>query len=269
MPASVGYRPYVRGRRPSPVGGLGSVTYNPAAAAYFAAMTVQPDAARKSLLSQLIVGLQTDGVWALLDWFSVIAAHDAQAARINAKTPSQVAAVNGSLTFTTDRGYVSDAATGYLETSVADNAAGNWTQDSATMFSYANVAPVVGGSAIGLSASAATRLVLNPAGSVATARIHVVSNISGTTTSSLGLISAVRTSSTNGFMYRNGVLDGTSATSASIAPVASTFQFFRSNGAFLDVSRLAIAGWGGTLSATQNLALYTRINTYLTAVGGA
>ena len=52
------------------------------AQAYFAAMTVQPSAARKGLLRDLIAGLKADGAWAKLRGFWLLAAHDAQAARL-------------------------------------------------------------------------------------------------------------------------------------------------------------------------------------------
>ncbi len=196
-----------------------------------------------------------------------MASHDPQAARINIKNPAQVAAVNGSLTFTTDRGYVGDGSTGYLETSVADNAGGNLSQNTASIFAYVNVEPTAGSSVIGLSALSSTRLIVNPA-VAPSGRLHNATNVTGTTASSLGLSVEVRTDSVTTQMYRFGAFEATATTAAASATTADTFQFFRSNGSFLAVARVALAGWGGALTATQNTAFNFCAVQYLTAIGG-
>lgn len=266
---TVGYRPYVRGRRSAPVGGSLGVAYDSSAVAYFAAMTVQPDATRKSLLNSLIVGLKSDGVWTLLDYLAIVAAHDAQAGRINAVNPAQVATTAGTITFTTDRGYRGDGTTGYLETGIADNAAGNWTQDAATLFAWLNVEAtgVSAGAILGLSAVLATRI-SGLVGTPTVARIHGATATTGVTANTLGLSSATRTDASTVKLYRSGALDQTNAATTSAAPVASTFEAGKNNASFGD-GRTAAFGWGGLLDATKNLALYNRLNTYLTAVGGA
>src|SRR5262245_5597796 len=66
-----------------------SPTGNPIQAettALLAAMTVQPNAARQTLINDLIYGLKNAGLWIKIDFFYVLAAHDSQAARIGWKT---------------------------------------------------------------------------------------------------------------------------------------------------------------------------------------
>ena len=101
------------------------VAYDADALAYFAAMSVQPDDTRKGLLNTLIAGIKSDGDWTGLDWFCILAAHDSQAARLNARNPAKSCTATNSPTFTTDRGYTGDGSTSYLDLGEALNAAGN------------------------------------------------------------------------------------------------------------------------------------------------
>ena len=234
--------------------------YDNDAQAYFDAMTTPPNAARKALLNALITGWKADGDWALIGYIALLASHDEQAARINVKNPAQIATAVGTLPFTVDRGFTGDGLSGYLETGVADNAMPNWTQDTGCIFAWVNQAPLVGGAAVGLSNLSSTRLQITPL--APTARLHNTTNVAGTTTNSVGLCSGVRVDSTTTRMYRNGALEGTATTGAAAATTAGTFQFFRSNGVFLD-ARLAVAGAGGLVDQAK---FYARLATYLAAL---
>jgi len=239
------------------------------ATAYFAAMSVQPDATRKALLTALIKGLKADGIWALLDWFSVLAAHDAQAARINAKNPAQVASVVSAPVFTTDRGYAGEATlASYLDTGVLDTAAGNSVQDSSCVFGWVNIIGALGGPLIGTVTGGNQRLTLTP-GVSRQYRVHgTVSPVSVGTAPTTGLYSGSRFSSVDVVGYKNGAQEGVSAVSTSTAPTAVNYSFLRGAGISCD-HRMAVGGWGGHLDATKQTALYNHLNTYLTAVGGA
>jgi hypothetical protein len=115
------------------------VSYDADAEAYFAAMSVEPDATRKGLLNDLIVGLKADSVWTKITWLSVLAAHDAQAARVNIKTPAQVATAINSPTFTTDLGYAGDGATSYLDTGLAGTIFGTGANIDLSLFAMVDV----------------------------------------------------------------------------------------------------------------------------------
>ena len=88
------------------------------AAAYFAAMTVQPHAARKTLIEKFIIGRKADGIWEKLDCLWLIALHTQQAGQLNAVQPgAQTLSPQNSPTFTTDRGLTCNGTNSYLRTS--------------------------------------------------------------------------------------------------------------------------------------------------------
>ncbi len=93
-----------------------NAVYSPEAAALLSRMTVTPSTARKQLIDALIATLVGAGIWAKLDALYLLAAHDAQAARLNwIADRYNLTAVN-SPTFTTDRGYAGTGAAMYLDT---------------------------------------------------------------------------------------------------------------------------------------------------------
>jgi hypothetical protein len=103
-----------------------------------AAMSSQPDATRTTAINTLIAALKTAGIWAKLDVLYILAAHDAQAARLNWKTPASftATAVN-TPTFTTDRGYNGNGSTSYLTTGFTPSThATQMTQNSASVFAW-------------------------------------------------------------------------------------------------------------------------------------
>jgi len=137
----VAQAPYTIARQASIKSGFSArltSAYDPAVTAYFAAMTVQPDATRKALLAELIQGLEGDGVWSKLDWFVICAAHNEQAALINAKNPGQSLAKNGTISFATDRGFTGDGTSGYLSYGTTFTASGVMTLSSATIGAWAS-----------------------------------------------------------------------------------------------------------------------------------
>ena len=115
----------------------------------FGLMQVQPSPARKTVLDTFVKTLKSAGIWQKLDLLYVLAAHDAQAARLNWIAPSQFAlAVAGSPVFTADQGYAGDgsnamAATGYNPVTLSG---GRQTQNSATIGIFTRTAASYNGS---------------------------------------------------------------------------------------------------------------------------
>ena len=70
---------------------------------------------RQTTVNNLIVGLKSDGVWTKLDRLWLFAGENTESALIDLVARSSATAVN-SPTFTTDRGYVSDGTTSYINT---------------------------------------------------------------------------------------------------------------------------------------------------------
>lgn len=78
---------------------------NAEAAAYVAAMSVEPDDTRKALIDTLVGALKSGSVWNSIGILCLCAAHDSQASRLNVKTASVYMGVVGTPTFTVDKGW--------------------------------------------------------------------------------------------------------------------------------------------------------------------
>lgn len=96
-------------------GGASFVFVNSEAAAYVAAMAVAPSNSRKAAIDSFFTAAKARSYWSKMEWLSFVASHDAQAARINAIHPAQVASLVGSPVFTVDKGYTGDDSN-YLDT---------------------------------------------------------------------------------------------------------------------------------------------------------
>lgn len=244
-------------------------SYDADAVTYFAAMSVQPDATRRELLNDLIVGLKADSLWSLLDLLYLVAAHDAQAGRLNARIPGSYAlATANSPTFTTDRGYAGDGTSSYLDTGFADNTGSvNWTQNSAAWGVYLNQQSGTS-AAVGVSGSTSSRIIPRTSTNNMTVRIHGATEpIPPTVADGLGMSSGSRTSATSIAWYKNGAQTATNTSSASSAAVAGNVQLFRSSAGVFGAGRAAAMFLGAGLSDAQQAAIYSRIVTYLTAIG--
>jgi hypothetical protein len=105
---------------------------NSEASTYVAAMSVQPDITRKAAIDTLIGSLKSAGIWTTIDVLSLFAAHDSQAAVLNAKDPTKVWTPVNSPTFTVDRGFTGDAVSKQLTYPTAYSALTNFIQNSAS-----------------------------------------------------------------------------------------------------------------------------------------
>lgn len=81
------------------------------------AMSVVPARKRTFLIDDLVTALKVAGVWSKLDILYLMAAHDAQAARLNWIDPTKYALVaHNSPPFTANSGYAGDGVAAYLAT---------------------------------------------------------------------------------------------------------------------------------------------------------
>lgn len=245
------------------------ITYDPAAVALFAAMTTPPTQARKALIDQTIRSLKSAGVWARLDVMWCLAAHNAQAARLNWITPGSfgLTAVS-SPTFTADRGYTGDGASSYLSSTFQPGISGAATQDDVSLSAFALTSTVAASTDIGNTAS---HIRTYNAGNTGAESRLMSSLVSDATVAASGrkMVTTTRSGAASYDIYINGAL-GASQTRASIAPTAAgIFVLARNIGSASELSarQVAFGASGRSLSADQNAALYTAINTYLTAIG--
>lgn len=255
--------------------GAAAPSYSAEATAYFAAMSSQPSDARKVLINALIAGLKTDGVWSKLDLFYLLASHDAQSARVNAKTPaSNTITETATVTFTADRGYMTDGDTGYLDTNFNPaTAGGNWSRHSASLFSWVNSTTRNTPSSLATSAgnTAATITSLHrTAGDVFGGRLNA------STTSAFGLVTTrvgsrclSRTASTTTNAQVDGAESGSASVVASAALTSQNIFLLRQATRSNECDRLACAALGGGLSGAEMTALHNRVSTYLTAIEAA
>lgn len=241
----------------------GGATYEPEASAYFARMAVQPDATRKGHLNTLVSSLKSSGVYAKLAGLYVMAAHDAQAARLNLIGNVRNLIVTGDPTFTANRGYAGVSG-GYLSDGTAFNSHAN--QNSETVFAWANdapdsapffgaynsVSPFYGASAFWSGGNAVTRLMSS-------------TNLSVTNANTLGFIAASRTASGTVIMRSNGT-DLTPGGQTSTGVPNGPFQVCAWNSG-ASLKQVAFAGYGSGLTAAELGSLHSALLAYRTAIG--
>ena len=244
-----------------------SASYSPEAQAYFDAMTTQPSDARKGLINTLIVGLQADGVWPKLDWLCLLAAHAEQAGRLNAKNPAKALTAFNSPTFTVDLGFTGNGTTSYLDISEAPNASGNsYSQNAAHLSVWKNSTNTGSLSEIGSPTSWA-RIRPTWGGTSGTCTINTSTSLPAMAMTSIakGSVILSRTDGNNANYFINGA--GKAGSSSNIADTVPSSIYVLRNANAYSSSRLACMSTGGALTDTDVGNLYSRLNTYLTAIG--
>lgn len=239
---------------------------DPAANAYIAAMSVAPDATRRGHINTLFASLRSSGVLSKLSHLYLLAAHDAQAARLNAVNPgtNNLTAFN-SPTFTVDRGYQGDGSTSYLESGYTFPAG---QQNDAHIGLYSRTSAQDAGNPIGNLTS-----FLNPrnASDIAQHRLNGTGAANVASTDGSGHFTSSRSGPLTGDnpFYRNASAL-LAAGAASVAPDASTMRICsRSSSVSFSSRSIAAAHFGTSLTAQNVTDLYNAVRTYLQAVGAA
>lgn len=244
-----------------------------ATAALVARMTVPPDAARLGRIDALVRALKAAGVWTKLECLYLVAAHDAQAARLNWISASFALTAVNAPGFTTDRGYAGDASTSYLATGWTPSASAVFVQDSASMGLWINGGTDTG--AIPVIPMGVDSSYLNPRRDTDVMRGAVNSATVdwGASTTILGYSAISRTGAAAMAGYRNGAQCGSVSSASSTARSSSPlFLGARSNAgtpANFTNHRIAMAFMGAGLAAGEIAALHAAVATYLTALGAA
>lgn len=234
---------------------------------YFAACEVKPTAARMALVSTLISALEAAGVWSKLDMLYVMAAHDAQAARINLRAPRRwPLTVVGSPVFTANEGYAGDAVSARLDMGVAWSGLQHLQLDSAHVGYWINggtdassTAPAVG------SVTGSTSFRSRPRDSGQSGNFSALLNgavsIFGTGHGTvLGHFIVTRRGTTELEGYFNGASLGTDNETSTAVPGALMCTHFQ-NAIYSDFE-LSFVHVGAALSDTEAEALYNALNTY-------
>lgn len=259
------------------IGGNGSggsgPSYDSNAATLFAAMPVQPSAARKQLISDAFVSLKSQGAFALLDVLHVPAGHDLSSVLLNWKNPALYPMqIFNSVTFTVDRGLQGDGISGDIDTGYSYAGASQFTQDAASIGGYVNATPSdVGNTAaiIGMDVTSGSLAFLRPkeaAGSMAGRVNSSVNTNTSAVATRLGHSAVSRINSTQLQFYKDGSPLGGALSNTSFAPQAKNMRYFRLGSGY-GADRIAYTYAGGLLSSAQHASIASTMLTFLTAIG--
>lgn len=251
-------------------GGGGYPFVNNEAAIYVAAMSVEPDDTRKALIDAYVGALKTSGVWALLDVLYLLAARDAQSARLNLKAPGTfTGTANNSPTFTTDRGYAGNGFSANVDTGYNPTVNGaNYTLTSATIAIWSRTSAQGNGSIIcGNTTVPRASMTDRTAANQIIHRLNEASTTAvGSITDGSGLLQQSRNGDTKR-MFRNG----SQISSNSVAPTGLPNQTFwilggnNASGSSIEASLFAAGGDLGALAAD----FYSATLAYMQGVGAA
>lgn len=252
-----------------------ATTFEDEALTLFAAMTGPPTNARKILCNAVIKALKTSGAWALLDGLYDLAAHDAQAARLNWKTPGTLtASVVNAPTFTADRGYAGNGTSSYVQTGFNPTVGTPQFAQNDALFSLwivgagspTDTSVPAGGFFNGTQGVTLTPLNI---GNV-TARINQATSDSKANPSGVptGLVTVMRLNSASGEIFLNGASLGQFART-SAALVNGTFRIGSVSDSLFSTRQIGVCMFGKQRSAAQELATYQALLAYMQGVGAA
>ncbi|MGO1078344.1 TipJ family phage tail tip protein [Inquilinus sp. CA228] len=243
--------------------------------AWIAAMTVRPDFARQTLIKTLVDSLKTAGVWAKLDALYLLAAHDAQAARLNGRAPGTFTlTATSSPIFTADRDYkgtgLGSTPGGYLATTFNPSTAGGvYARDSAHIGDWVRTASTatLAGQAGDVGTSGASIFSKHPTAGMITTMLNdgTLSNTAAGAPNNVGHFLISRTASTGYAKYHQGAAQASSSVVSTAVPNFN-FSVLRAGTAYSD-AEVCATHWGSGLTATEAGDFYTALQTYLTGVG--
>lgn len=220
-----------------------------------ARFSTPPTAVRLGHINRLIRDLKLAGLYTntKIKGLYLFAAADAQAARQNWIENASNLSVTGSMTFTADRGYASDGATGELTGSGAPPSFSSVHQG------------------VWLNNGSDAAIEVHGTNGFIFVQPTQISGRAGSTITSIetGLSGAkhgVLTSSTDTLkFYRNGaeVLSEANSPGGS----SGTIRVANTTIGGWPTGRHAVAHWGALLTGSEIAALYAALNTYLTALG--
>lgn len=235
--------------------------------------------ARVALNRRLIQASKACGHWYAVDDVALLTAENAIQGRVTWKGRRLMTPVNGP-TFTVDRGYATDGLSSYINTNwnpVAHARAMKGTDVRVAAYETVNLAAAA--VVMGCTEAGVATISFRPR-SASTTMLGALA--SGTTTLTIAadsrglkvLSRAGGTTTANG--WDRGVSQGTATTTTAVnvLPNASIFIGARNNAGSPDQMRattVAVVEWGASLpgGTTAELAWYTALQAYLTAIGAA
>jgi hypothetical protein len=236
----------------------------------FDAFTTPPTDARKITINTCVLALKAAGVWSALDILYVLAAADAQAARINWKNPGvkTLTAVNAPA-FAADRGYTGNGTSSRLDTAWVPSTDGvNFTQDNASMWIWSRTS---GQSALydqgNISGAFLSALKLRGTTDVLTAYLNDAGTNVSSVTDASGFFGVQRPAAASKKVWRNGSQIGTAGTATTGIPPTAQWGL-GANGSGFSVREESALAWGASVSGSE-AAFYNAMLAYMQAVGAA
>ena len=223
-----------------------------------------------------VCGMVADGTFQLLDGIDVFAINSTSNALHNWVSATYDPILSGSCTFTVNQGYNGDGSSCFIATQfIPSSAAGNMTLNSADfgICVFTSRAGKSNNVEFGVTGSSTGQIYFNPRiGSNFTSHELNGNSFPGpSSSSSQGMWTVTRTSSSTINLYRNGssVASGESDTSVSLPTHPISILAFNNNGTEDEFStdQIGAAFWGSGLTATQVTNIYNRLHTYFTTIG--
>jgi hypothetical protein len=253
-------------------GGSGSGGGAVTNASAFLARTSGLDTTHINAYTDLINGLDTDGLFSKFDLLHVYATQDSTTAKLNLVSSSYPATtVSGPPTFTTDRGFTS-ASGGYFNTGFNATTASSpkYTLNSAHLSVWSLTSSQFSADVLGIANSA----IINPRFTDNNG-YHNVNGAGGSAVASTdgsGHFTANRSASNALQAYKNGssILSNSAASTSLSNNVI--FTLAGNNGAGsptfpVNACQTAAVSIGSSLNSTDATNFYNRLRTYMTAVG--
>ena len=264
-------------------GGAGGGVPGGAEAQAFLARASGLDATHQNAYADLIDGLVADGIWSKLDVLRIYATSSSANAVLNLVSSSYTGTINGSPTFTTDRGFtgVNASTTVYIESHFNPSTAPTpkFTRNSCHLSTWTL-------NSGGLSQAPELGYQDSPSGN-SVAQIYAKYNgdnhtyvrpqttgasggDAGILADKRGHIGANRSSSVQVDGYQNGASIYSNGATASTAINNVTIgELGTNNGSAYSgcSSQQAMVSWGSSLNSTEWSNYYSRLRTYMTAVG--
>lgn len=243
------------------------------AEALVARMAIQPDTARKGAIDALVGQLKAAGVWAKLDALYLLAAHDAQAARLNWIADLWALSPSGAPVFTADRGYATDGIDDALSLGVGATAFAQFQRNSATVAIWSRSNKLdLGSGTIGNAATTGARITLIPRNASGTIGSRLNSSTAtggGAVETGWGLTAVTRTSSASVQHYKDGVASGVAGSATSAALTSATLSIGSAEGTSFGENQFQMVAFGGALTAQEHAGFHAAVSAYLTALGVA
>jgi hypothetical protein len=242
---------------------------SPEVTQFLARLSTPPSPTRTALYVTLIDGLVADGVWSKLDTLYLYVSEDnadTDTALTNLVQAAFKATMVGTPGFTKDGGFTTTSSDSYVDTNFNPSTAGGlWTQNSASLFAQGISNQSSNASIIGIGAY--DYIYPDWGGNQGSVTINNGQDAVFPSPPSAGaLYLGSRTASDNLDIYLNGVYIVSGSAVANSLSNGNVKLFKNSTDATnFYPGNIVDAGLGGALDATEQLALYNRIATFLQA----